>query len=118
MRSYRITISENMSGDAGPDSTDWEESVSIRCESPYRMDLDIAEWVRTEIDSTAIIRVNSCGDCLDPAAGIHAIDCPRHQDYRRGGFERDEDEMAPPCGNCGSRIRYSCNVGCAGRVEP
>lgn len=28
------------------------------------------------------------------------------------------DELAPPCGNCGSRIRYSCLSGCPGRVEP
>lgn len=35
-----------------------------------------------------------------------------------GTGDQDEDELAPPCGNCGSRIRYACFDGCPGRAEP
>jgi hypothetical protein len=37
---------------------------------------------------------------------------------RELGREAEADDMAPPCGNCGSRIRYSCCAGCPGRIEP
>lgn len=29
-----------------------------------------------------------------------------------------DDEMAPPCHNCGSRIAYACLAGCPGRAAP
>lgn len=85
MKSYRITIDVNMSGDAGPNSADWRPAATIRCDSNYKLELDIGEWIKTEIDSGAIVNVIGCENCTDPAFGIHAIDCPRHPEYGRGG---------------------------------
>jgi hypothetical protein len=83
MKSYRITIEINMSGDAGPESKDWQKAAMIRCESPYRLEVDISEWIKQEIDSTAIVGIVGCENCLDPARGYHAIDCRLHPEYGR-----------------------------------
>jgi hypothetical protein len=61
------------------------------------------------------------GDELHPhpdSARHNAPGVPAEDDEAAARAAVPDDQLAPPCVGCGSRLRYACAPGCAGRQEP
>lgn len=84
----------------------------------YRMVADAARWHCEALELVEATK-RLAAEMIAQAQG-NADRCGETFERLRAEFGDVpiDAELAPPCANCGSRIRYSCASDCAGRVEP